>query len=318
MITTKKAIPMPEGMEHTLKNMGFARVIPKDNDVFDPYFDQMNDHWTCALSFLCMVAYEDFIVSWYKKTGSMLTILEWDGSEGELVALPFIGRYEQSAVDTAYQEIKKVFDTLQMPYVIMEISEWMMPYFNALPDAPWKEIRDRDYADYIYTREDFIYGMNKQDDRYRYRYFLRKNNHEVLELKKEHKQECMDFLHSHWCQEHTCDYCRFGCMKDCLGMAMDAFDDIHIKGLLIRVDGEAAGFCMVTVRNGMMIYQFKNAINRLKGINEVLIRECFERYGADVDLVNYTEDMGIESLREYKCRMAPYSLGYRIRLEKNS
>lgn len=34
-----------------------------------------------------------------------------------------------------------------------------------------------------------------------------------------------------------------------------------------------AGLCIVSCRNGLGVYQYKNAVNRIKGINEYLLRE---------------------------------------------
>ena len=66
-----------------------------------------------------------------------------------------------------------------------------------------------------------------------------------------------------------------------------------------------AGLCIVSCRNGLGVYQYKNAVNRMKGINEYLLRESFERYLQSADTINYTEDMGVENLRYYKEHMAP-------------
>ena len=61
----------------------------------------------------------------------------------------------------------------------------------------------------------------------------------------------------------------------------------------------------MSCRNGLGVYQYKNAVNRIKGINEYLLRESFERYLQSADTINYTEDMGVEILRYNKEYMAP-------------
>ena len=71
---------------------------------------------------------------------------------------------------------------------------------------------------------------------------------------------------------------------------VSSFDKINAYGILVRVDGKIAGFCIVTKKMGQAVYQFKHAINRIKGINEYMLRECYERYLQGVDFINYTEE----------------------------
>lgn len=80
------------------------------------------------------------------------------------------------------------------------------------------------------------------------------------------------------------------------------------------MNGKPAGFCIVSQYNDVGLYVFKHANNRMKGINEYLLKECFTRFLSGTDEINFTEDIGNEGLRAYKCRLAPYSLSARIML----
>ena len=108
-----------------------------------------------------------------------------------------------------------------------------------------------------------------------------------------------------WCGEKTCEECHCGCLLRVIDNLVPVFDKIRINGILVRVEGKMAGLCIVSCRNGLGVYQYKNAVNRIKGINEYLLRESFERYLQSADTINYTEDMGVENLRYYKEHMAP-------------
>ena len=66
----------------------------------------------------------------------------------------------------------------------------------------------------------------------------------------------------------------------------------------------------------MGVYLSKRTDNRIKGINEYLLRECFTRFLSGAEEINYTEDMGNEGLRAYKSKLAPYRLSPRITLRE--
>lgn len=188
--------------------------------------------------------------------------------------------------------------------IIMDVVPWMLPYYEA--SGIQFEIEDnRDYMDYTFTPEQFLAGMDMQDDRYRYNYFKRRFAYETEEITPFHREEIREFMEREWCGEKTCEECHCGCLLRVIDNLVPVFDKIRINGILVRVEGKMAGLCIVSCRNGLGVYQYKNAVNRIKGINEYLLRESFERYLQSADTINYTEDMGVENLRYYKEHMAP-------------
>ena len=105
---------------------------------------------------------------------------------------------------------------------------------------------------------------------------------------------------------------------DAVSNVVGALDNLRTEGLLVRVDGKAAGFCVVLRLNGMGVYLLKHADNRMKGINEYLLRECLTRFLSGAEKINFTEDMGNEGLRAYKSKLAPYTLSPRITLREET
>ncbi len=311
----EEEIRMPQEMKDRLQTLGYTRLKVSHHELFKKYYDQMNDLWASPTCFIGMLVFGETISAWFKETDGLMICVEWDAVAGELVAVPFFGRYTDESVEKAYRILEKDMKEIGAPMVFMDLTDWMKEYIERIPGTGWKKENDRNLMDYLFTSEAFLAGMNKQDDRYRYRYFLRKFDHEILEMNSTHREEIKDFFHRTWCKDHTCDFCHYGCLLDCADRLLADFEAYEAKGILIRVDGLCAGFCTVSKYRGLGVYQFKNAINRMKGINEVLLRECFERYLQDCSIINYTEDMGEESLRAYKCRLGDYTLGSRYRME---
>lgn len=291
----------------TLEQLGYQQVKPTDQPIFSPYYDQMNGHWSSATCFLCLVAYEGTITAFYKKAGDVLLCLEYDGTADELVAIPFIGRYTNETVSHAFQILQSDMAALGVPLVVMDIVPWMLSFYDKM-GISWEITDLRDLRDYIYQRSDFLASMERSDDRYRYRYFLRRYEPETIVLTKEHARECIDCMEAFWCTRVDCSSCHYGCPRDTVAYVMREFENLETDGLLVRVGGRPVGFCITTCRNGLGVYQHKHADNYIKGVNEYLLRECFDRFLSGAEEINYTEDMGLEHLRAYKSRLSPYTL----------
>ncbi len=318
---SKKYYKVPESLLKQAEERGYKPVTWKEQTVFDPYYDQMEDHWSSSTSFVNFWAFKDSMPMYYKIYKGFVLLMNYLCTDGYPLAVPCLGKYTKEAVADCIAELKRDFDFLGYPLVFMDITPWMLPYYTEA-GIEFDIEDDRDYRDYIFTPEEFLAGMEKQDDRYRYRYFMRKYEYETLELTEALADECRQFMNEHWCGvKEVCDVCHYGCLKQVIDNLLLVFDRVRCNGILVRVNGAPAGLCVVSVRNGLGIYQYKNAINRIKGLNEYLLRECFDRYmNGVVDTINYTEDMGMESLRYYKEHMAPsYGLLSKLTLrEKES
>ena len=309
----EETIHLPEGQIRKLKLLGYRPLNSADYQVFDPYYDNMNAHWSCAAGFLSFVAWSGTFPLFYKRVGELLVCLGYE--LGEWAAIPFLGHYSSDTVSHAFRVLQSDMEALQVPLLIIEVSPWMLPFYRET-GVSWEITDNRDVMDYVYQKADLLASMDKSDSRYRYRYFVRRYAPETIVLTKEHQQECLDCMETIWCPYRSCSDCHYGCPKEAISRVLGEYDNLQADGLLVRVNERAVGFCITTCRNGLGIYYFKYADNHLKGINEYLLRECFNRFLSGADEINYTDDMGIESLRAHKSRLSPYTLLPKLRLRE--
>ena len=308
---------IPEQLLNRLSQLDYRPVKAEDQRIFDPYYDAMNGEYASALSFPCLLAWTDAIPIFYKPAGSLLCCLQYDGTVRKWTALPFIGRYSQGSVGNAFRVLREDMEALRFPLCVMDVSEWMVPFYQGAGEISWEIQKPREWMDYIYQRADFEKSLNKSDSRYRCRTFLRRCSPETVILTSAHKDECIDCIKAVWCPGRDCAGC-FACPVDAVSNVVGALDNLRTEGLLVRVDGKAAGFCVVLRLNGMGVYLLKHADNRMKGINEYLLRECLTRFLSGAEKINFTEDMGNEGLRAYKSKLAPYTLSPRITLREET
>lgn len=299
-----------------LEEIGFRRLSAEDMKIFQPYYDKMNDDWASSLCFTSMVAWRHSIEIFYKQEEEFIICLAYDSTTERIVLLPFFGYYTQERINRAMQSIVKLLEDLEIEMIMTDVSKWMLPYYEAVPNIKWKLINDPGLCDYIYQKEDFISSMNTQEVRYNYNYFVRKFEPETVVIKPENVSECVEFIESEWCCYHSCDECQYGCLQKTAMEAISNINFLNEYGILVRVKGQMVGYCLVTEYKGLAIYQFKKTQRSLRGLNEYLHKECFDRFLQNARVINYTEDMGLEGLRKYKSRLAPHTLSPKYELQK--
>ena len=303
-IDEKQYFDIPPELLRKLKERGYQKVSVSDEALFDAYYDRMNDHWSSSTCFCNIYSWGDTYPTFFKEAKDMIVAVNYVREQGYLAGIPFIGEYTLPRVREAMDVLREDFRYFGEALSILDVSPWMYPFY-AQSGVDFAVEDNRNYMDYTFTPAQFLAGMNAQDDRYRYRYFLRKNNVDAVEIEPSMREEICSLMEEVWCSGLDCGMCHYGCLKKVIGNLTECFDRLNIHGFLVRVDGRAVGLSIVSVKRGLGVYQYKNADNRLKGLNEFLLQETFDRYMTDVDTINYTEDMGVERLRYYKEHMAP-------------
>lgn len=298
-----------------LKMEGFKPLTPQDKTIFDPYYDKMNGQWPSSLFFTEMVAWCHSFTIYYKKINQYIVCFAVDSINNRKVFLPFFGHYIQKDINETFAVVEEVAGVLEIPLVIMDVAEWMKPYYEAIPGVNWEVKYDRGLSDYIYQVDDFRKALQAEKIRYNYNYFVRRNQPEKTIITAEGIQECIDFVSNTWCKTHECSECVYGCLKSTLEV-MREIDVLDAKGLMIHSKGELIAYCIVSCQKEFGAFHFKKTKRGFQGINEYLHKECLEEFLQEAKLINYAEDMNIDGLREYKSRVAPYTLAPRYELKK--
>ena len=294
----------------------FREVQAGDWKLFEVYYQDMNDYWVSPMSFTNMMAWRSSFRIFYKRVDSYLLCMVWDHrSDDRFLMVPLLGHYEQSSITKIMTEVQSFFQKMGVPLIVESVSEWMLPYYQNLPDFNWQVENDRDLSDYLYQAKDFEASMDMKKTRYYYRYFIRENQPKTIELSSEYAEECIELCERAFCGTHTCEDCGFGCLKNTIRSVLQDFHLLNAKGILVRKGEQAIAYCIVSRLKGLGMYQFKKTERGYQGINEYLHKECYDRFLQGVDVINYMEDMGLEGLRKYKSRLAPYTLFPRYRLE---
>ncbi len=156
-----------------------------------------------------------------------------------------------------------------------------------------------DYSEYISIKKSSAPGKYKD-----YNQFLKKHDAEVLELELSNLCVALKILES-WCEGRDCSACAYGCEKKWILKLFDAWEDLPVRGFLLRVDGKFCAFNIAEQNaqtllklvakpagtpNGAMVYFGIQSAMRFEGVN----------------FVNLGADSGVAGLISFKSKFKPF------------
>ena len=295
---------LPKEKEEIILAHGYKIVTFEEKPHFDPYYDKMNDWWSSPMSFMAMIAWETALKFYYKEVGEYLVCLGWDATIGKMTVLPFLGKYENKTLAEAFQIVREELDEMGYPLCITDMREWMQPYYDAIPGTSWEKTESDTLSDYVYAAAEFDHFHGKSGQYHRY--FLKNYNYSVEEVTPSHLPVITDFIREIWCSHTDCSACNYGCPIDCISKVLPCLKELSGFGILVRVEGRVAGYCIGSVHNGMAIYHFQNTREEYRGIGMFMYHEIRTRMLPHVSIISLGEDMGLPGIRTFKTRLAPH------------
>lgn len=295
---------LPKEKEKIILQNGYEVVTPEKKRVFNPYFDKMNEPWSSPMSFMAMIAWRTSLTFYYKVLGNYIACLGWDATDGTMTMLPFIGHYENKAIVEAFGLLKADCDRMGYRIHFTDMREWMRPYYDAIDGTNWEKHVTEDMNDYVYSGYSFENFSGKSGQYLRY--FKRTYNYEVSEIGPGDLDVLREFIRRIWCSKTDCGYCNYGCQVDCIENVVPNIETLGGFGIIVRIDGEIAGFCLGSKCSVVALIHFQNTKPEIKGIGMFMYEECRKRFLQDVNEISLGEDMGVPGIRTYKSRLAPH------------
>lgn len=228
-----------------------------------------------------------------------------------------LGVYEKKSfgrlIDALYEEADE-----NGALLFMDVREEELAWYRNL-EGYRCEISSREAdSDYIYRREAMEQSFEKAGARYNKRYFIRTCNPCKRNLGGEDAGVCREVVGHAFCAFHECRNCLNGCLKDTISNFLYLSDSGQLRGILVSTGGSYIGYAAGLVQGDTFVFLFKKNCHGYRGLDEYLQTELLKELPDTVTWINYTEDMGIEGLRKYKRRLAPYELRakYRVLVER--
>jgi hypothetical protein len=199
------------------------------------------------------------------------------------------------------------------------------PRLSRLPEdfvqkygAPFRVEEDRDNFDYVYLREDLAELKGKKFDgkRNRIRKFESTFDHAYDGFRKEHSDDCRRLL-LQWFEEKGNGDPYMKAEKEAILEALAHFDELPLKGAVVKVGGRVEAFTIGTPLTGdTAVIQIEIANPAFPGLAQWINREFVRREWSAFRFVNREQDLGVPGLRKAKLSYQPDHLVKKYNLSK--
>lgn len=225
--------------------------------------------------------------------------------EGQTTYFPPIGPLEK--MDAALQKIEDLAQAEGKPWSFWGLTEESVEVFKKLRAGCYHFEKLENWSEYLYDREPLatLAGSIMAKKRHDAAVCLRLygDRMEIADISEKDLKEIADF-HRKWMvvyggekeeEEHL--------QWEVIGVldALDHFDELGLRGVVLRIDGEIAAYsygCVVGEDTFDIIAQ--KADYQYRNLYRIIFKELVSRCATHCQLVNCEEDLGLVGLRRLK------------------
>lgn len=284
----------------------FKRIGLQDKELITSYLLACGNR-DCNLSFVNLYTWQFLTDSRYAIVDDCLVIRFSVDQESIVYTMPVGDGDVKGVIELLKLQAGEEGHVLRVHGVFPELEEWFDREFPGRFDS----CLDRDYFDYIYSREELaeLKGKNFQPKRNHVNKFKKTYNYRYTPLTAELIPHCLE-LEEKWCEEHGCDE-EESLLNErkALTMALKHFDELGLVGGAIWVDDEIVGFTYgAPVNQDTFAVHIEKADSHIDGAYNVLNQEFARHIPAKFIYLNREEDLGIPGLRKAKLSYRPVIL----------
>jgi len=306
----KSILELPPGKLRT-----FNPLTLETKALYDHYVDFLPDAVTAPLYFQSLYAWNFTSINTYKIFDEHLCIAANDTMTGKIFAYPPLGRLDGESFASAVRATLDEFESEGLPCAFYEVPGFMLPYFSAIEGYRVEINYDRDWSEYVYSREDLAEGLQHGNFRWGRRDFERKFRPNAREVVPSDKNIVRNITQQFFCTEKHCSSCFCGCELEIVSRIMDNWDELGMKGIMVESEGEAIAFGIVCFQKDTVFFISKKIRRRTRGLDAYLTAMMMDSLFAGYNFINYSDDLGNNGLREYKSSLARHTLMHRYVVE---
>jgi uncharacterized protein len=229
---------------------------------------------------------------------------------------PPIGPRNPSLLRSLVRFASDMSDNEPLMLIDPETARWMQktcPGINLVPD--------RNHFEYVYRTADLadLPGKNYLTIRRQVNKFRRNCTNVVEPILKENWEEVKRFL-IEWCEWKGCEGDPvLAHEKEAVFFAIDHFNELPVRGLVIRVFGKIGAISLYERLNSdTALVHFEKGLPDCEGIYKAINNEVASRLAKHFTYINRESDLGVAGLREAKERYHPHHMVEVFSLKRDS
>lgn len=287
----------------------FTSISLESKDIFNHYLAQDNlvlSDMSFANCFIWRNARE---ITFAQVQDTLVIQTRYEG-KNPYIFYPIGGGDKQAVIELC----KKFYQQNNLPLEIHALNtlqaEQIKTHYNIQPN------QNRDRFDYVYNVPELITlsGRKYHKKKNHLNFFLQEHPNFVFEeISASNAKEIMQ-VNNKWFEANPNK--TQGLAFENLGIndALKFYDELGLKGGVIRINGEIEAFSFGEVLAGKLedkqvaLMHIEKANPQIRGIYQAINQQVLEHCFAECGFVNREEDLGIEGLRKAKLSYQPYTL----------
>lgn len=200
----------------------------------------------------------------------------------------------------------------QQPFCMLGVCEGTRAKLEQHMPEKFVFTANRDYADYLYLREDLttLKGKKFQPKRNHLNRFRKLYaDYRYEPITQENVPECLRFA-KEWCLMNDCAQQK-GVENEhrAIEYALNHFDEIGLTGGILKVQGRIAAFTYgMPINHDTFGVHVEKADTSIEGAYTMINYEFSNQIPDSFTYINREEDLGIEGLRKAKLSYHPYKI----------
>lgn len=284
----------------------FKDITIQDKDTITSY--TLNScRRNCDLSFSNLCSWRFLYDTQFAIVDGFLVFKFW--VDGELAYMMPVGEGNlKKVVNDLIEDAREAGS----PFCMLGVCSCMREDLEAILPEQFTFTADRDYADYIYLRNDLstLKGKKFQAKRNHINKFRNTYpNYEYSPITPERIQECLQ-LEAEWCKVNHCDQQEgTGNERRALIYALHHFDELGLMGGILHADGKIVAFTFgMPINKETFGVHVEKADTNVDGAYAMINYEFANRIPEQYIYINREEDLGLEGLRRAKLSYQPETI----------
>ena len=286
----------------------FRRVERKDKELISSYFNKYTSR-SCERTFVNTYL-------WSRRYPVTFAIVEntlvFKSEDEEHLSFAFPAG-EDEDIKKALEVLKQYSEERGYPFSLYLVSTENFEKLESWYPGRFEIEYNRDSADYVYESEKLMTLAGKKLHAKRNHINKFKATYEgrwsYEPVSKDNVEECFQMAIK-WRKESGCEDNDDKCAEVCVTLsALAQFEELELKGGLIRIDGEVVAFTLgEPICPDTFVVHIEKAFADIQGAYPMINQQFVEHECSEYTYINREEDTGAEGLRKAKLSYRPVFL----------
>lgn len=295
----------------------FKRITKKDFPVIDKYFEMHvykgeEPRFCDYAPGTVKMWHEEYSLSYAILGDVMYLRANYEEEEGTSYLMP-IGKTDEDSLLPLVEYLKDK-DEATLSVMPEDMTEKVSECFGIEKERIFS---DRDWADYIYLREDFCNPSGRKHHNYKYNLNKFAKEHPDYRLEPlcgDNREEALEFFERYCRENPETSSVEDGEYSATVPVILDP-ELYSMSGAVLRAEGRIIGITLGEVYKDTVIVHTEKALKEVAGAYQTLALGYQKMMPDTVKYINREEDMGLMGLRRSKLSYAPLRLDYKYTLK---